>query len=235
MNSGTASTKKIGFVTIGQTPRADMLGEIKAWIGKNDDVKAQIMETGALDGVSPSEVKDLKPQEGDDILVTRMRDGTEVTVGKSFIIPRMQDKIAELNKAKVDLVTLLCSGSFANEFESVAPLLYPYKLLYGMASSFFIQGRVGLLIPLEDQLEQMSKEIENLGFRVIGAAASPYSGNLDNMKEAAKRINKKDLRLVLMNCMGYTREMREIVKEVTGKPIILVKSLLARALSELFC
>lgn len=222
---------RIGTVTIGQSPRDDVVPELQELVvTPRKDI--EIMEKGALDDLTLFEVKGLVPQPDDETLVTRMRDGTEVTIGKCSIVARMQEKIAELNDEDVDLITLLCSGTFP-EFESKAPLLYPHKLLYGTLSSVVIPGKLGLLVPSKDQLNQISREIEDLGFQVIGAGASPYLNDEKIIKEAAQKINKDDVDLILMNCFGYTMEMRKLVKKITGKPIILVRSLLAKALSEL--
>ena len=36
-----------------------------------------------------------------------------------------------------------------------------------------------------------------------------------------------------MHCFGYTQEMRDLVKEITGKPVILSNLLVAKVTEEL--
>ncbi len=76
--------KVIGAVTIGQSPRADVLPEMKLFWGGEVEVR----ECGALDDLSRKEVQDLRANIKGDLLVTCLRDGTEVKVGHEDVIPR---------------------------------------------------------------------------------------------------------------------------------------------------
>lgn len=224
---------KVGLVTIGQSPRMDIVPEIERLISKNNGAQIELIEVGALDGLKLREVQSLGPRKSDETLVTRMSDGTEVIVGKSQIIPRMQDKVTELNRTDAQLVALLCSGSFP-QVQSTVPLVKSDKLVKGILSSILLTGKLGVLVPSEAQVHPVSQELKELGYDTIISSASPYSKNQDGIKEAAQKFNKENVDLILMHCFGYSLEMRNIVKEITKSPIILVRSLLARALSELF-
>ncbi|MDN5940637.1 MAG: AroM family protein [Nitrospira sp.] len=59
---------KIGAVTIGQSPRDDIIPEIREILGP----EVEIVERGALDGLSLKEVNDFYPGPPGPILVTRM-------------------------------------------------------------------------------------------------------------------------------------------------------------------
>ena len=71
----------VGLVTIGQSPRPDIVPDMAAIIGPGVDIR----EAGALDGLSRADVEALKPTGDDEILVTRLLDGTGVFVGKQKI------------------------------------------------------------------------------------------------------------------------------------------------------
>ena len=75
--------KKIGCVTIGQSPRDDILAVMRKYI-KAD---VEIIERGALDGLDQDSVLHLRPDPGQPTLVSRMRDGTEVTLTHEKILP----------------------------------------------------------------------------------------------------------------------------------------------------
>lgn len=92
----------VGTVTIGQTPRTDVIPELSAILG---DVT--IREAGALDGLSRAEIAGLAPQRGDYVLVTRLADGSSVQVAERHITPRVAAKIKEHFDAGVPLVLLL--------------------------------------------------------------------------------------------------------------------------------
>ena len=78
--------EKIGMITIGQSPRIDIIPEMREVLGRD----VEILEAGALDGLALEEVKKFYPKGRDYILCTRMSDGTEVIVAKRFIVPRVQ-------------------------------------------------------------------------------------------------------------------------------------------------
>ena len=52
---------KIGLVTIGQAPRTDVVPEMRALLGP----VVEVLEAGALDGMTPEEIAMLRPHEGD--------------------------------------------------------------------------------------------------------------------------------------------------------------------------
>ncbi len=219
---------RVGVVTIGQSPRLDVIPEIEKLI--SGDI--EIVEKGALDGLIPDEVKKLSPKGDDEVLVTRMRDGTEVTVGRSFILPRLQEKISELDDEEVELTTLLCAGEFSG-IRSRRPLLLPGKLLSGVLSSLVIKGKLGLMVPSQRQAPYLAKAFQELGFKVIGFGVSPYKDDIGAIAEAARQLKEAGTDLIVMDCFGYNLEMKDRVREVTGKPVILVRSLLAGVLREL--
>jgi protein AroM len=218
---------RIGTVTIGQTPRDDVLVEIKSLISTN----IEIVEKGALDTLTVEEIADLRPAKDDEILITRMSDGTELTVGRDHILPRMQDAISELDRDKdVALITLLCSGEFP-VFECSKPLITPFRLFWGALASISIEGSLGMMLPSREQVKTTVETFEGLGCKVVGVGASPY-GKEEEIVRVAKEL-KGRVDLVFMNCFGYSLEMKRIVRQITGKPVILARSLLARTLDEL--
>ncbi|WP_037193644.1 AroM family protein, partial [Rhodococcus rhodochrous] len=55
----------------------------------------------------------------------------------------------------------------------------------------------------------------------------------DEIEKAALSLKEHDVDLILLDCMGYTEEMKRTVKQITGKPVILSRTLVARVLGEL--
>ena len=220
---------KVGIVTIGQSPRVDVIPEIKELICGN----IEIVEKGALDGLTLKDIERFEPKEDDEILVTRMRNGTEVTIGQSSILSKLQEKILELDKEDVTLIALLCSGEFPR-LQSEKPLIMPDKLLSGVLSSLVInKGKLGLMVPSEGQVNHLMKGFQDLGFEVIGVGASPYRNDRGAIDEAASKLKEAGIDLIVMDCFGYNLQMKDRVREVTGKPVLLVRSLLAGLLKEL--
>src|SRR5262245_66452446 len=99
---------RIGLITVGQSPRSDVVPDMAAILGAG----VEIVEAGALDGLSREQMAPLAPEGDDEIIVTRLADGSPVFVGKSRMIPRVEDRIAALEDQGVALNVLLCTGEF---------------------------------------------------------------------------------------------------------------------------
>ena len=57
---------QVGTVTIGQAPRVDITPDLKTIIGDG----IEIVEAGALDGLTKEQIAAMAPHEGDYVLVT---------------------------------------------------------------------------------------------------------------------------------------------------------------------
>src|SRR5207247_9721165 len=101
------SKARIGMVTIGQAPRADVVPDTAALLPG-----VEIVEAGALDGLDRTAIASLAPEGDDEILVTRLADGSAVFVGKSRVLPRVKARIAALEDQGVAMTVLLCTGAF---------------------------------------------------------------------------------------------------------------------------
>lgn len=220
--------KKVGMITIGQSPRTDVVPEIREILGAG----VEVLEAGALDGLSLEEVKGLCPKKGDYVLCTRMSNGTEVVIGEKFILPRMRQCIDLLTGRGAEIILLLCTGKFP-AFACQRLLIEPQKILDHFLLALDGKGqRVGLMIPLRDQIAQAKKKYSRMKGEILIQAASPYAQK-DEVASAARALKKADPHVIVMHCMGYTQAMKDNVREITGKPVILARSLVARALKEL--
>jgi protein AroM len=88
------------------------------------------------------------------------------------------------------------------------------------------------MIPLQDQMEQAKMKYSKMKGEVIIQFASPYTKK-DQVSKAAKALKRANPYVIVMHCMGYTQAMKDQVREITGKPVILSRSLVARTLKEL--
>lgn len=221
--------KRIGMITIGQSPRIDMVPEMRDIIGQDID----ILETGALDGLSIDEVQArFSPARGDQILCTRMADGTEAVIGKEPLLRAMQACVDSLNQKKVHLIVLLCTGKFP-VFPSAALLVEAQKIMDQFMLALCRKGdTIGLLLPLSEQCVQAVKQYRTIGVQLVPEAASPYAPK-DEISRAARKLKAADPRVVFMHCMGYTRQMKEAVSRITKKPTVLARSIVARSVREL--
>ena len=185
----------------------------------------EIIQKGALDGLELEEVKQLHPEGGDYILVTRMRDGTEVKIAKRFIKNRMLEKTVELEKSGVELIVLLCTGEFP-ELASSIPLLKPDRILEKMVTAVLPTGLLAAVVPSPGQIPMLRKKWEKTGLSIFCESLSPYTGTENHMKAVALRIKEQEPNLVVLDCLGYCRKVQSFFREIIGKPVILPCTLL---------
>jgi len=62
--------------------------------------------------------------------------------------------------------------------------------------------------------------------------ASPYIDD-GRLEMVAREIKDLEGNFIVLDCMGYTKEMKDMVAKITGKRVILPRTLLARSIMEL--
>jgi len=216
----------IGLLTIGQSPREDIVSEMIDLLGPS----VGIVEKGALDGLSRTEIDKLKPEKNDFPLITRLKNGTPVVVGKKKIVPLVQKGVCELEKEGVEIVALLCTEDFP-QIESRCPLLFPSKILFNAVLSLVEKEKLAIFVPMENQKERARKKWRRTGLKLTVEVLNPY-GDFSEMEEALRQVKKERVDLIVLDCIGYTLKTKEKVGQETGKPVLLPRVLLARTIRE---
>jgi protein AroM len=214
---------KIGAITIGQSPRVDLVPEFRRALG----VDAEIIEKGALDGLSLDQVRTMAPRSGDHTLVTRMRDGTEVKISEKHIDERLKQCVGNLEKEGVELIALFCTGAFPG-LTSRKLLLRPDRLLENVVAALLPEGLLAVVLPSADQISVLGRKWARKGLEVVGDSFSPYSSAGEQVELAARRVEEKNPDLVVLDCMGFTEEHCRVFRKITGKPVILPRQVLGR-------
>ena len=218
---------KIGMLTIGQTPRVDLLPSLVEILGDEHE----IVEAGALDGLSLEDVKGIEILPDDYILVSRMRDGTEVKITKRFVIPRVQEKITELEEKGVRLTVIMCTGAFP-QYESKGLVVTPQEILKGVLNGSLKKGKLGVVYPTEEQMPGAQSDFGSSDVETYADVTSPYEGS-EGLEALAKRLSAQNLDLILLNCFGFSSDLKRYIAERTGVPTIQSNAVVARVLKEL--
>jgi hypothetical protein len=221
-------TPKIGGLTIGQSPRVDVLPDFLGAI----DADVEVIQCGALDNLTTEEIRKLAPGGDDDILVTRLRDGVEVTLSERLILDRMKGCVRELEKRDVELIVLFCTGEFP-DLEANVPLLRPNVLLERIVSSLAPRGRLCAVVPSRDQIPAAAKKWSRSGWSTCVESVSPYVGTADELRSCAERVARLGCDLVVLDCIGYSGEVRALFRKIVDKPVILPRSLLGSIAREM--
>jgi protein AroM len=220
--------KRLGIVTIGQTPRTDVVPEMAEILGPG----VEILERGALDGLDIQAITALAPSAEDEVLVTRLRGGASVCVAHRQIVPRVQACLADLDRAGVTLSAVLCTGIFPGLAAGV-PLLHPDRLLLGVLRGLSWAGRLGVLTPSTAHVPQTLARWRGYGFDPVLAVLSPYDDtSAKPIGLAAEALGAGEAGIVVLDCMGYRRKVKEEVAALLGVPVLQANLLLARIAAE---
>lgn len=219
-------SRTIAAVTIGQTPRPDVVPEIVPLLGPG----VHVIEVGALDDLGPEQIVEMRPAIDDDTLVTRLRDGQEVLVGRSHILPRVQACIDRVQD-QADLIIMLCTGTFP-PFVTKRLVLYPEQLLFHTAQAIARTLRVGVLTPSAQQIRDQERRWSEVASAVTVRAFSPYVAR-DDLEGACAAFRAANVDVVVLDCLGYTVALKQDVGHRVGRPVLLARSVLARVAAEL--
>lgn len=219
---------KIGAITIGQAPREDVTCDIMDLLG----AETELLQAGGLDGLTKEEISAFAPCEGDYVLISKLRDGTSVTFAERCILPKLQGCIDKLEAEGVKLILFFCTGEFPDCFRSSVPLIFPYKLLRAIVPVLLAGNNLAVITPKPEQIAQTEEKWKESVALVKAYAASPY-GDPEELTQAAALIRDTDAAMIVLDCIGYTSAMKKAVEEISQKPVILSRTLLARTAGEL--
>jgi protein AroM len=218
----------LGCITVGQSPRTDVTPDITAVLGSD----IQIVEAGALDGLTLKEVTALAPRPGQSALASRMADGTGIAIAKEAILDRIEGCIDRVIAQGATAILIICTGKFPT-FASSVPIYQPDQLLRGAIAGLVSPGqRLGVISPLEAQVPSAPVKWGGDGQAVMAVSASPYHGE-EIFLEGARKLIPLHPDVILLDCMGFRETHKGAARRIfPDKPIILANTAAVRLLSE---
>jgi protein AroM len=214
----------LGILTIGQSPREDVVPSLQEVLGG-----VLIVEAGALDGCTEEEIAALAPRAGESTLVTRLRDGRSVVLARDKVVPYVQRALQRL-EGGADFILFLCTGEFP-PLRSRRLVIEPAHLLQHIVSGLAAGRALGVLVPLPEQIAEAQQRWKRVSDQVIVEAVSPYGGG--DFSFAGEALRAAGAEVVVMDCMGYRAEHKRSVISASGLPTILAGTAVARVVREL--
>ncbi|WP_319517473.1 AroM family protein [uncultured Martelella sp.] len=216
-------TSRLAFVTIGQTPRIDLVPEmVSEIVAGREGNPPEIVEFGVLDGLSGADLDALRAEPGEHSFATRLADGSEIVTSKDRTEERLNQLLQDIDSKGFDLIVLLCTGT---KIEPLAHTLVveAQRIVDSTVEALAQSARnLGVILPLERQVADFA-ERHVFSRKAKAVAASPYAG--DDM--AARAAALADCDLIVMHCMGYSAAMLEAVRTSVGAPVLLSRRLVA--------
>ena len=216
---------KVGLLTIGQSPREDVVPEMKPFFLP----QIQVLEKGLLDDLSPEEIRRLKPKTGEIPLVTRLRKGSSVQLSEKKISSLLPEAINSMKtKMKVKMVGVLCTNDFQKtEFPPWS--IFPFNSLKFLITRIIDIKRLGVVVPLEGQIDAAKKKWKK--DKVIVEIKSPYARG-KSWEEIAQNFSPKKVEIVILDCMGYKIKDKRALQKLLSVPVLLPRIVLAFAIDQ---
>lgn len=215
----------LGVAVIGQAPREDLAETYRRFLRAG----ARVVMRGCLDGLDRATFR--APADGGDALYTRLPDGAEARISKAEVVERAPAVLAALRADGADAIVFNCTGAFP-PMEGDAGVIFPSRLLAGLAAGLAPRGRIGILVPFEEQRGKLDAKWSREGLDVASAALSP-SADETAAKAAAERLAAARPDVVALDCMSYRPETRAAVRRVVGVPTLLAITTVGAMIGEL--
>ncbi|MBC7123316.1 MAG: AroM family protein [Pseudothermotoga sp.] len=196
----------ICFITIGETPRDDVIPELLNLMGKPD---LPYREIGLIDGVDPSIYK---PSNDDDLLVSRKRDGSVAYISHQWVIQKLTQIECE------GLCVLLCTGEFDSD-----RFILPYRVIDSFFSAMPKLDRVTVVVPEPQQCANAMKRWSKVGSRTNCVVFSPYRSSDLNADLSQEQ-------LIYLDCMGFGLKHEELFRTRTTGIVLSARRILANYL-----
>ncbi|MFP4456456.1 MAG: AroM family protein [Clostridia bacterium] len=216
--------RKIGAVTIGQSPRKDVTKDILPLL---KDI--EIVECGALDNYTYEEVVEKFQPTNNNIFVSIMRDGMQVSLDKDKLIIELNNCIKILENRGCEIIMVFCTGKI-NNLESNVTLLQPNLIMKKIIPEIALNTKIAIVVPDVKQIKYIKKQWDHTGLDITFFASSPYD-SVKNIKHLSQKIKNQGFGLVYLDCIGYSKKMQEIVSQTTSLPVLLPRTILAEVAS----
>ncbi|WP_440408559.1 AroM family protein [Neorhizobium petrolearium] len=217
------SKSKIAFVTIGQTPRVDVVPEMMAEIAVGlPEGCIEFREFGVLDGMNAQELDAMRARDGEHSFATRLKSGEEIVSSKALTEEKLNLLLKKIDGEGFDLIVLLCTGTKIEPLEHTL-VVEAQRIVDSTVEALAASARkLGVIVPLERQVKDFSERHVFEGAPHI-VSASPYAG--DDIAERARQLEGCDL--IVMHCMGYSAGMLDAVRRAVDAPVLLSRRVVA--------
>lgn len=208
----------LGIVTIGQTPRPDLVAAFAVHAGD-----AMVVVEGALDGLEAPAIADLATP-GPYPLLVRLASGATTEVPRDRLVPLIEAAGQRLVARGASVVVLACAGAFPR-LACPVPVVVPGRLVPAAVRSLALGRRIGVITPNTAQVPFAQAKWRDDGFDVTVTAAAP--GAALELAEAARALREADVALVVLDCMGHDESSRAAFARLAERPTVAVQPLVA--------
>ncbi|WP_417210388.1 AroM family protein [Antarctobacter sp.] len=214
-------TPRVLVVTIGHSPRPDLIDEVFSRL----KLPLDATELGLLDGLSGTEIDEMRAGRREPVIVTSLANGATIELSRAKTAQRAFSVIAAIPPGAYALVVLMTTGIF-RDLESTCPTVNTQRAVESAIISMAAEGEtVGIVFPAERQVGEV--DIPALSLFDVRVDYARH-GNTADLERAAGAL--ADCAYIVLNSVGFTENDRELVAALTGKPVILPRRIIVSSI-----
>lgn len=216
------TTAALGLVTLGQTPRPDLLALLR---GYHPDGEVHLV--GALDDLPPADQAGLDLGDDTYLLRAQLADGGVARVSLEAVEPLIAARAAALAQT-CDLVVVLCGGDFQRIEIAGTPLVLPGRLAPAVIGNLGVGRRLGVVTPIEQQAPFAMAKWRADGFDPVVVTCPPQADTAVRhhaLREIGARLRAEHLDAVLLDCFSFGTADSRVLHDVVGAPVVSLQDL----------
>ncbi|MFF1592926.1 AroM family protein [Streptomyces sp. NPDC058286] len=223
--------RELTFLTIGQAPRRDLSEPIEAQLPPG----VRVRHVGVLDGLTRPGIEErFGPVEGGGTLLSRLADGGTVTLDAEAVGAALQGCVDRAEGEGADVIVLLCTGEFSGLRTRRARLIEPDALVTGYVATVLRGSRIGVVVPLAEQVAAAREKWQPVGPQPAFATASPYACDHTALRAAARTHLAAGAQALMLDCMGYGTRHRQALRDAgIAVPVLTPGAVVGAALGPL--
>ena len=208
---------RIAFITIGRSPRSDLVPELVAQIRH----RVAYREFGVLDDVPDAALPGMAPPPGRPALHTRLDDGREAVIPHELAMDGIRRIYDRLDPGDFDVAVALTSG-LSLDFARRLPLLHGQNAVDTWIDALVLDNdRMGQILPLRRQIDEWMARDGFAPRHLFRHMASSQDG----LEDAARSL--RHCELIVMNSVGYTEAMQQRAAAAAGRPVVSLRRIFA--------
>lgn len=220
--------RHIAFVTIGATPRTDIVPEmVEEILAGRPAETLRVTEAGVLDGLEGDALSAILARDGEPAFATRDAKGREVAVSIERTEARLVALLQELDGRGFDLIVVLCTGTQIPKLANTVVIEAQKVVDHAIEALSIGDGPLGIVLPLPRQIEDFQTR-HAFAVPTVHVAASPYDG----LALAPRAKGLADCKLTVMHCMGYSRAMRDDLRAAVDHPVLTARGFVAACVGQ---
>ena len=208
--------KKVALINIGDSPIAGIEEEIQYYFSD-----FEVVEEGALDGMSKAELDGVLHRGEGDILTVERNDGSFVRLSKEAVDPYVGRAIERAKEQGCQIFYLHCTGFFP-KLTHKGILIKPGRLLKSIVTQFSQETTVAILTPTPQHIGQVERKWSEAACRKTVIPVHPFDYRETILKKADEWSSYD---VLLLDCtsygMAFVRELRKYYKGLILCPLTM--------------